>query len=168
MEPRSRAIQALVDRKDAFCPVVYSSDAPNNRTLAAAFFPNCPAELRMVKVFPLAFVFRDAMVNTFCHELGLVLGLRHEFAAHMEKDGPSVHWGFPNPESVMNYYNHPLEMAVHELGIVLINGLYAYEGDSLEGFPIDVVSPTSRPLLDMMDTRDCNEEVGIYWVAAFL
>ncbi|KAJ4198705.1 hypothetical protein NW767_008695 [Fusarium falciforme] len=133
------------DRKDAFFSVVYSSDAPNDRTLAAAFFPNCPAESRMVKVFPLAFVFRDAMVNTFCHELGHVLGLRHEFAAQTEKDDPSVHWGFPNPESVMNYYNHPLEMAVHELDIALTNGLYAYEGDSLEGFPIEVVSPTSEP-----------------------
>ncbi|RSL66591.1 hypothetical protein CEP54_003695 [Fusarium duplospermum] len=132
-------------RRDAFFSVVYFVDTTEDRTLATAFFPNCPAKSRVVKVYPRAFTFtfREALVNIFCHELGHVLGLRHEFAAQREAYNPSVCWHFHNPESVMNYYNHPLEMAVHELDIVLTNALYDYEGERIQGFPIDVVSPTA-------------------------
>ncbi|UPK95827.1 hypothetical protein LCI18_006762 [Fusarium solani-melongenae] len=130
-------------RRDAFFSVVYFVGTPEDRSLAKAFFPNCPAKSRLVKVYPRAFIFRDAMVNIFCHELGHVLGLRHEFAGQREAYNPSVCWGLPNPESVMNYYDHPLKMAVHELDIVLTNALYAYNGESFQGFLIDVVSPTA-------------------------
>ena len=64
------------------------------------------------------------MVNIFCHEVGHILGLRHEFAAIREATEPSVQWGPGNPESVMDYCRNPLEMAVHELDVTLITALY--------------------------------------------
>ncbi|RSL38123.1 hypothetical protein CEP53_015154 [Fusarium sp. AF-6] len=124
----------------AFFSVIHFVGAPGDKTLAEAFFPNSPVESRVVKVYDRAFLFPEAMVNIFCHELGHVLGLRHEFAAQREMHNPSVCFGYPNPESVMNYFNHPLEMAVHWLDIELTNRLYECRVTSFLGFPIVVVS----------------------------
>ncbi|KAI0377772.1 hypothetical protein F5Y04DRAFT_263665 [Hypomontagnella monticulosa] len=125
----------------AFFSVVGSKDAPDSQTMADSFFPNYPPAKRRVMVFPLAFEYPDAMVNLFCHELGHMLGLRHEFAAQREGGIPSVCWGCANSDSVMNYYKHPIEMAVHELDIQHINEFYTYEGSRFKGFPVDIVWP---------------------------
>ena len=80
------------------------------------------------------------MANILCHEIGHILGLRHEFAATKEKE-PSVLWGLANPESVMNYFHHPLEMAVQESDVMLVNDFYFYFGETLERLPIDKIRP---------------------------
>ncbi|KAK6359930.1 hypothetical protein TWF696_001056 [Orbilia brochopaga] len=129
-------------RDDAFFSVLFSKHAPDGSTPAKAFFPNSPPERRTVTVYSVAFAYRDAMVNIFCHELGHVLGLRHEFAAVSELDRPSVLWGVVNPESVMNYYNNPLEIAVHPLDILLLESFYSYDEEEYGRFPIDTVWPT--------------------------
>ncbi|KXJ84806.1 hypothetical protein Micbo1qcDRAFT_169931, partial [Microdochium bolleyi] len=40
------------------------------------------------------------MTNVFLHELGHILGLRHEFA---DLEGGAIQWGSRNPYSVMSY-----------------------------------------------------------------
>lgn len=130
-------------RKEAFFTIV-GSPKNDGSNFARAFFPSDPPDKRRVKVYSLAFSpeYRMALVNVFCHELGHVLGLRHEFAALKESNEPSVSWGKANNESVMAYHDHPMGMAVHKLDIELVGAFYAYNGDTLEGFIIDVVEPT--------------------------
>ncbi|KAL2864779.1 Metalloprotease [Aspergillus lucknowensis] len=73
-------------------------------TLAEAFFPN-DLDLNNLNVYPAAF--RPGTVqylkNIFLHELGHVLGLRHEFAPEREQSAKSVQVGPRNPTSVMGY-----------------------------------------------------------------
>ena len=63
---------------------------------------------KRVYVYPLCFTaaHRGNMWNVFCHELGHVLGLRHEFAARNPKEQhiASVRLGPGDPDSVMEYY----------------------------------------------------------------
>ncbi|KAJ3456580.1 hypothetical protein MRS44_016603 [Fusarium solani] len=138
-------LQRVLVYEDAFFSAVQSSGTPSDVAPAAAFFPNCPPGSCVGNVSPPLFTYREAMINTFCHELGHGHGLRHELPAQTEKDDPLIHSGFLNPESVMNYYNHPLEMAVDGPDIVPINVPYTYDANTLQGLPIDVVPPTSEP-----------------------
>lgn len=76
----------VLTRGDAFFSVVYFVNTPEGKTFAKAFFLNSPAKSRLDKIYPRAFKYRyrNAMASIFCHELGQVLGLRHEFAGQME------------------------------------------------------------------------------------
>ncbi|KAL3493939.1 hypothetical protein BJX62DRAFT_234794 [Aspergillus germanicus] len=78
-------------------------------TLAEAFFPN-DIDLNSLIVYP--FAFQPGKVqylkNIFLHELGHVLGLRHEFAPEFEAGLDSVQVGPRNPTSVMGYDFPPL------------------------------------------------------------
>lgn len=44
------------------------------------------------------------LAKILAHEIGHILGLRHEFAGVMESGLPSMLWGKPSPKSVMGYY----------------------------------------------------------------
>ncbi|KAH8588336.1 hypothetical protein B0O99DRAFT_525216 [Bisporella sp. PMI_857] len=85
--------------EDAAFVLAYGGDG--GTTLAKAFFPNSN-DLNTMFVYQRAF---DAGIspyqtNIFLHELGHVLGLRHEFAA---LEGGAVQFGPANPLSVMSY-----------------------------------------------------------------
>ncbi|KAF3902067.1 hypothetical protein ABW21_db0200320 [Orbilia brochopaga] len=133
----------VLAKEDAFFSIIFSRQPPNGTTTIIAFFPNDPPEKRTITIYPFAFapVNRDALANMLCHELGHVLGLRHEFAAEKELHEPSRLWGDPNPESVMNYYTNPFEFAVHPLDIKLLKTFYNDDRQDLDGFPIDIVWP---------------------------
>ncbi|QPC69450.1 hypothetical protein NXS19_004842 [Fusarium pseudograminearum] len=100
--------------KDASFVLTHGGASGN--TLARAFFPGSE-DLNYVFVFSYAFnkTWKPHMWNVFAHELGHVLGLRHEFAIGDEqgkmtasKEGPSaVRIDAPDPMSVMNYRNEP-------------------------------------------------------------
>ncbi|KAK4223341.1 putative matrix metallo proteinase-11 protein [Podospora fimiseda] len=87
--------------------------------LASAFFPN-PNDLNMMLVYSAAFAMPKWKANlwkVFTHELGHVLGLRHEFA--LDKDPQtgevreafkSVQLGPRNENSVMAYGRNPPEI----------------------------------------------------------
>lgn len=91
--------------KDANFVLCHGGDKGN--VLASSYFPNMN-DLNFLRVYSLAFRpdIRKNLWKVFTHELGHVLGLRHEFA--MESDpsrfeGNAVQIGEKNPLSVMNY-----------------------------------------------------------------
>lgn len=86
--------------EDAAFVLAYGGDGGS--TLARAFFPNSN-DLNVVYVYQKAFEPGNVnyMKNIFLHELGHVLGLRHEFAP--EKEGGTVQLGPRDPKSVMSY-----------------------------------------------------------------
>ena len=122
----------------AVCEVVYKVKADDSKrdTLASAFFPG--SEDPVVYVYPKALEdgFRDCMVNVFYHELGHVLGLRHEFALEREKHYHSVVVGQRNKLSVMNYFPHPNQLQIHDLDVELVKELYNLKESSYNGLPI--------------------------------
>lgn len=92
---------------------VLSYGGTNGSLLAVAFFPN-GNDLNNVQVFQGAFTtaWRPHMWEVFTHELGHVLGLRHEFA--VEKEGGAVQWGPKDEYSVMNYRAEPPKITAHD------------------------------------------------------
>ena len=84
--------------------------ASRDRVLAEAYFPS-EEDLSDVIVYALQFKpeFKDQMYNTFLHELGHVLGLRHEHANwnNVYFEGGSVTIHEANPKSVMAYHVVP-------------------------------------------------------------
>lgn len=91
-----------------------------DRVLASAFFPSA-SPLETLWVYDAAFEKTEQksergpythygiMKNVFLHELGHVLGLRHEFAMDPERfEGGAVVMGTRNPESVMEYKFPPM------------------------------------------------------------
>ncbi|KAK4450431.1 hypothetical protein QBC34DRAFT_460837 [Podospora aff. communis PSN243] len=102
--------------QDASFALCHGGD--NGSVLASAFFPN-GNDLNMMLVYNAAFsmkLWSDNMWKVFTHELGHVLGLRHEFAldinpetgAEFEAFG-AVRLGPRNPLSVMAYRGTPPE-----------------------------------------------------------
>ena len=98
--------------------------------LASAFFPNA-AELNTLWVYSYAFdqTVRDGgwsnysiMKNVFLHELGHVLGLRHEFALDADRfEGGAYRFGTTNPLSIMSYEFPP---KVQESDILDLRAFY--------------------------------------------
>ncbi|KAJ6127925.1 hypothetical protein N7471_009142 [Penicillium samsonianum] len=84
---------------------VLSHGGDKGGVLASAYFPN-PKGLNFLYVYSLAFRpdLRKGLWKVFTHELGHVLGLRHEFAMDPGRfEGNAVQIGKKNPLSVMNY-----------------------------------------------------------------
>ena len=86
--------------------VVYS---PQDHALALAFFPNDnPPEDRTLWIYAPAFEpqHRNNQANFLAHEIGHILGLRHECAMRTEQWMEAVMWGKESPKSVMRK-SHP-------------------------------------------------------------
>jgi hypothetical protein len=95
----------------ALFPVIYQD--VGGQFIAAAFFPDDPASRRFVVVDPSYFDpnLRFDRVGVFRHELGHVLGFRHE---HIRSEAPAACPGEPlfgttpltdyDPRSVMHYF----------------------------------------------------------------
>ena len=104
-------ITSTNDRAQANFFLVWKPDDPEEEgVLAEAFFPNDRDQDVIVYAFALDVPDnRKILKNIFMHELGHVLGLRHEFAIKRDGDGygpeqePAVQFERKNPLSVMSY-----------------------------------------------------------------
>lgn len=119
---------------DAAFALTYGGDGGS--TLARAFFPNVN-DLNLLFVYQLSFdpANRNFQPNIFAHELGHVLGLRHEFA---DKEGDAVQWGSRDPTSVMSYQFPPVINASDQ---ALTKALYNYTGGFIGQYPVSHVHP---------------------------
>jgi hypothetical protein len=138
-------ISQAPDKKSAHFDLVYQTSGPETEgTLAQAFFPH---EVEQdVVVFGFAFdrENKDILKNVFLHELGHVLGLRHEFAITKEGEG-AVLFGAVNPISVMSYTFPPKIQQSDKDGI---KAFYKENtGAMIGGKPITDFIPTPRKIV---------------------
>ncbi|KAH8746481.1 hypothetical protein F5882DRAFT_312351, partial [Hyaloscypha sp. PMI_1271] len=68
----------------------------------------------------------DHLVNFFHHEIGHILGLRHELAPVKEPYDKSVRLGPKNPMSIMNS-SAPSSLYVDDLDKTWLRQFYAYK-----------------------------------------
>jgi len=73
---------------------------------AEAFFPHQADQDVIVTDFALSWQKRNILKNVFLHEVGHILGLRHEFAIRVERYC-AVRFMHRNPDSVMSYNAMP-------------------------------------------------------------
>ncbi|KAI9157902.1 putative matrix metalloproteinase-11 protein [Paramyrothecium foliicola] len=116
--------------------------------LASAFFPN-PNDMSMMMVYSAAFSMPKWKANlwkVFMHELGHVLGLRHEFALDKDPEtGESketfraVQLGPRNDLSVMTYRREPPE--VQESDVTSTKDFYALRDDEKGNPPMIGLTP---------------------------
>ncbi|KAH8128036.1 hypothetical protein LI328DRAFT_164427 [Trichoderma asperelloides] len=67
------------------------------------------------------------LANILAHELGHILGLRHEFALKKEQYCPSVRFGSKNPQSIMNYHDKLSKLQVGEQDREEVAAFYEYD-----------------------------------------
>ncbi|KAI0552784.1 hypothetical protein F4679DRAFT_581291 [Xylaria curta] len=114
------------------------NDLENGITLARSFFPFSPPQGRVLFVYEPCFwqMYYPFMSNVLSHEIGHILGLRHEFL----EDPRSMLIGCPNPHSVMNYYQDLSMMTVTAEDVNGVRDFYSRE-DKVENWQIVTVSP---------------------------
>lgn len=116
-------------------------------TYAIAFFPSRKRRLTL-RVFraALAAQSHQFLANILRHELGHILGLRHEDANHTEPDRPSVELTPPNRASIMRSTFLPRDIvAIQQTDVMAIRRLYALqEGSNYGGFTVKSVEPAAR------------------------
>ncbi|KAI1467894.1 Metalloprotease [Daldinia caldariorum] len=81
---------------------------------AEAFFPHERRRDVVVTDFALSAKERGTLKNVFLHEIGHILGLRHEFALDKEEEG-AVRFMEENPVSVMSYTSPPTMQEFYKL-----------------------------------------------------
>ncbi|KAI4865215.1 hypothetical protein F4820DRAFT_306697 [Hypoxylon rubiginosum] len=132
----------------AFRLVYWKQNSQEPKTLAKAFLP-IPSEVQrnqpQLFVYSIAFDKEKGNYNDlakiFCHELGHVLGLRHEFAKEKESHMPCVQFGESNSSSVMNYFNHARKYRIQKSDYNDVRLFYAYKGTVYNGFRVIDVDP---------------------------
>ena len=102
--------------------------------LAEAFFPN-KDPLNSLFVYKGAFSpgVLPIQHNVFLHELGHVIGQRHEFALSSEKTLAALLFGTPNDDSVMSYKFPP---TIQSSDIEDTKAFYQYTGQDIGGLAI--------------------------------
>jgi hypothetical protein len=132
--------------KDATFVVCHGGDmGPGN--YAQGFFPN-HNDLNYVFVYSACFTeLKEHLWRVFLHELGHVLGLRHEFAlvSPTERQWKAVEFGPRNELSVMNYRVEPPQL--QQSDIVSTRLFYSLRNDAngnppkIEGTPVKDYTP---------------------------
>ncbi|KAK4173615.1 hypothetical protein QBC36DRAFT_303514 [Triangularia setosa] len=138
------------ETKDATFALCHGGDSGGG-TLASAFFPNAN-DLNMMLVYNPVFSMPKWKANlwkVFTHELGHVLGLRHEFALDVNPESgkvfeavKAVQLGPRNEKSVMTYSRTPPEIQTSD--VESTRAFYALREDA-EGKP---------PLVGLTEVQD--------------
>ena len=71
--------------------------------IASAFFPNKVEDVLVYDKTLVEPFWRGVLKNSFLHEIGHIIGLRHEFALEQESESPAQRFGSKNEHSVMSY-----------------------------------------------------------------
>ena len=114
------------------CAFVLRYNRRSGGTIARAFFPNTN-DVNVMLVFSPAFTgdYVRHLDAVFEHEVGHVIGLRHEFA---DREGRgAVVFGPRNPNSVMSY-NFP--MRIQETDVTWVRNLYNYTDTHIGGVEV--------------------------------
>lgn len=103
-------ISATTDKAKANFLVKYYKPEKDEGVIASAFFPNRVEDVRVYDKTLVQPYWRNILKNSFLHEIGHILGLRHEFAndPNPEKnnqpfESTAQRFGSVNPHSVMSY-----------------------------------------------------------------
>jgi hypothetical protein len=108
---------------------------------AESFFPD--SRNRTLYIFKFAFrkKHRKYMANVFRHELGHVLGLRHEEAEFTESKLPSIALTPANTQSVMRYFTDPSSLCIQDSDVAAVKKLSAIQEEDFAGFKVITVDP---------------------------
>lgn len=136
------SFKIVEDINSAVFQLVYKYDTARGegKTYAMSFLPGFSSKNRTLVVFSKVFETQniDFIANIFYHELGHILGLRHERAHELvdERRISSVQFGPANPKSVMNndFDDGRLHLIViHSLDKLWVQKFYAYDEPSFAG-----------------------------------
>ena len=165
---------------DACFEVMFDDAPPDENALASAFFPDeYSVVLNQVKVYPLTVQknYRSEAPYTFAHELGHVLGLRHEHSQSNVQGGrtedgttdgetsESILFGLRNPWSVMAYYD---QCTIQPSDVKTLNLAYdtLKDGEMISGTALVGKYDWRKPEGDRTDKRKkVTVEKKIYRVA---
>ncbi|UKZ49436.1 hypothetical protein TrVGV298_003683 [Trichoderma virens] len=119
-------------------------DDDGRKPYARSFFPTKSSSRKLI-VYPLSLRKRDCLANILAHELGHILGLRHEAAQEKEQSYFSVRFGKRNPRSIMNYFKDPKQLRVTKQDLKDLDGIYTYDQPAYGGLRIVDIDPQVRP-----------------------
>lgn len=123
-----------------------------SRFFADSFFPD--SKDRILYIFKFAFrrEHRKYMANIFRHEIGHVLGLRHEEAETRESAVPSVALTPQNSLSIMSYFTDPSKIRIQDSDIAAVRKLCAISEETFHGFEVITVDPDTLDQANFYDS----------------
>lgn len=107
--------------------------------LSKAFLPNNDApEFRTLHIYRMAFsdAHRNNQSNILAHEVGHILGLRHEFSIEKEPQLWSATWMERNPKSVMGYFLDSSSWCVQQQDLDELECFYNSSMECYHGRPV--------------------------------